>query len=494
MTSLNNAYPAALPAPKIKEPPRLSRRDWLLAAACLGLAVLFCHCFDMQRQLPEHVWLTRPGLGFTLFLLGGLAAALLYLGRRPYSKGQYLMLAAYVALALSYFLLGDPLLKRLNYLVCLGLVPLTLFSLGGLSNGSPWEPEALVQTLRRLFPALLRFSLRPVGAVFALGSERGGKGRALAAGLALAVPLLAVALVLLASADAVFRGCFADIETWLESLSLGRAVWVILRALVVGMCGFSLLYSLAQPPKQLTRAAARRPLPLLSWNVVLGLLNAVYLLFVVIQFAVLFGGNETAAIRGGFAEYARNGFFQLVAVTVINLVLLLLARRAWGDRLSLRVNGSLLLASTAVILVSALWRMTLYLRAFGFTVLRAVTLWGMAMIALALVLAAIKLWRPRTRIYKLLLAVSVASWLAFNYCGVDRLAADYNVDQYLAGNLEQMDVDYLSDQLSPAAAPALKRLADSGDFSAQWALNQLRRDAKQVGWTDLSLPWLIYVE
>ncbi|MBR0376127.1 MAG: DUF4173 domain-containing protein, partial [Firmicutes bacterium] len=102
-----------------------------------------------------------------------------------------------------------------------------------------------------------------------------------------------------------------------------------------------------------------------------------------------------------------------------------------------------------------------------------------------------------TKIYRLLLAVTVASWLAFNYCGVDKLVADYNVDRYLAGELEQVDVEYLSEELSPAAVPALQRLADNSADQSQRAaalraVTQIRRDGKQLGWADLSLPWLIY--
>lgn len=500
MTATNENRPAAPTASAAPlgsngsgaDRPRLGRREWLLLAASLALAALFCHCFDAHRVLVLRAWREGPGLGFSLFLLGGLAAALVYLGRRPYSRGQYLMIMAYAALALSFTLLGDPLLRRLNMLVALGLVPLTLFSLAGLSNGSPWHSQAFSQTLHRFFPALFRYFPLPAGQLLRGGAKPGRRGRSVLLGLALALPLLALVLVLLASADAVFGSLFTDLKEWLETLSLGRVAWLILRTAAVGLAGFSLLYTLTQPPRPLKAAAARQPLPLLSWNVILGLLNGVYLLFVFIQFAVLFGGVETAAMKGGFAEYARSGFFQLAAVAVLNLALLLLARGAWPDKLSLRLNGSLLLAETCVILVSALWRMSLYIRAFGLSVLRAVTLWGMAVAGLCLVLAALKLWRPNIRIYPLLLGVVVASWLAFNYSGVDRLVAGYNVDQYLAGRLEQVDVDYLSRELSPAARPALEKLADSGDGAAGQALITLERQAARLTWADWSLPWLIY--
>ena len=473
-----------------QEQPWLTGRDWLLLLICLALAALFCHCFDFYRPQLDRYFREVGGCGFTLFLLGGLAAALWRLGRRSWSKEQYAQIGVYLALACGFTLLGDPLLRQLNMLLCIVVVPWTLFSLAGVSSGSPWQGAALVQTLSRLLPSLFRFLPRPFLSL--LRPSPGRRGRSLLLGLLLALPLLLIAGSLLAAADAVFRGLFTDLEQWLETLSLGRAAWVALRTLFVGLCGFSLLYGLTQPLPPSRERKLRPGLPLLSWNVILVLLDAVYLLFVVIQFAVLFGGSETAAIRGGYAEYARSGFFQLAAVALLNLGLLLRARQEWPDQKSLRISGSLLLACTAVILVSALWRMSLYIDSFGLSVLRAVTLWGMAMIGLALALTGVKLWRPRFSIYKPLLIIVLVSWLAFNYSGVDRWVSQWNVDRYLSGELAQVDVDYLSRNLSPAARPALTDLAEQGHGKAQRALRELDDCRDQLTWADWSLPWLIY--
>ena len=491
MTVMTDA-PEALPRPAaLKEPVRLTGRDWLLLAACLLLAALFWLSFDRTHPFLQRAFRECAGLSFTLFLLGGLAAALLRLGRREYTRQQQLLLAVYVALALSFTLLGDPLLRRLNLLVSVGLVPLTLFSLAG-QTGSPWQAEALTRTLGRLFPSLFRYSLTPPADLLRRAGEPGRRGRALLLGLLLALPLLLAAGLLLASADAVFRDLFLSVEEWLANQELDLLLWRVLRVLVVGLCGFSLLYTLTRPAPPRKEAQRRLRLPLLTWNVALILLNAVYLLFVVIQFTVLFGGNETAAIRGGFAEYARSGFFQLVLVALLNLTLLAAARRSGPTARSLRLNGSLLLAATAVILVSALWRMLLYIRAFGFSVPRALTLWGMAVIAVAIVLSLLKLWRPALSVFPLLLGIVLASWLAFNYSGVDRWVADYNADHYLSGQLEQVDGFYMAWNLSPASRPALIRLANAGCGEAEEALSALNDYAGMVDWEDWSLPWLIY--
>ena len=53
----------------------------------------------------------------------------------------------------------------------------------------------------------------------------------------------------------------------------------------------------------------------------------------------------------------------------------------------------------------------------------------------------------------------VALWIAFNFLNVDSTLANYNVDRYLAGDLEQMDTSYLF-ETSPDALPALERLLD----------------------------------
>jgi uncharacterized protein DUF4153 len=61
--------------------------------------------------------------------------------------------------------------------------------------------------------------------------------------------------------------------------------------------------------------------------VALGALNLLFLAFVVVQFRYLFGGEGLVEERVGltYAEYARHGFFELVAVSVLVLVVLLAA-------------------------------------------------------------------------------------------------------------------------------------------------------------------------
>ena len=190
----------------------------------------------------------------------------------------------------------------------------------------------------------------------------------------------------------------------------------------------------------------------------LTLLNVIYVLFVYIQFSNLFGGAESAAMTGGYAQYARSGFFQLTAVAAINLLVIALAvpnsRNVW-----IRAMVLIMAAATGVILASAIWRMRLYISVYGLTVLRVLTLWGMSAIAVLLIIACLSIFVPGIQALRTGMVCMIVLWLALNAVNIDAIIANYNVDAYLSGELSEIDANYLR-SLSASEA-ALQRLEES---------------------------------
>jgi hypothetical protein len=144
-------------------------------------------------------------------------------------------------------------------------------------------------------------------------------------------------------------------------------------ALVAGYLRWGLL---GRPPLNLTPAIGT-PTTIIPLATAIGLLDALFLLFVVVQMRYFFGGaglvEETSGLT--YAEYARKGFFQLVATSGLVLPVLLTADAIirGGTPAQLRVFrqlAGLLLALLAVIMASALWRMRLYVDAFGLSEIR----------------------------------------------------------------------------------------------------------------------------
>jgi hypothetical protein len=201
----------------------------------------------------------------------------------------------------------------------------------------------------------------------------------------------------------------------------------------------------------------------IEWGLALGLLDLLFLAFVGVQIAVLFAGHDYVLRTAGltYAEYARQGFFQLLAAAALTLAVVAGASR-WatprGPR-NARVRDLLLgvlLLLTLVVLASALKRLLLYEEAFGFTRLRvsvhAVILWLAGVLILVIAAGALR----RTRwLTPAVVGLSAVSLLAFNLVNPDGLVATRNVERY--EETGRLDLGYLSG-LSPDAVPSLSEL------------------------------------
>ncbi|QWC86227.1 DUF4173 domain-containing protein [Nocardioidaceae bacterium] len=225
------------------------------------------------------------------------------------------------------------------------------------------------------------------------------------------VLLLLVVGGLLASADAVFAGV---VDAVLPSFDLGETVpRTLLGLFVTGLVLAAAYAALNRPPLHLLdRDVAARPR--WEWLAPVALVDLVLAVFVVGQAAALFGGQAFVARTTGltYAEYARSGFGQMVAVTLVVLALVSWAARRSGpaDRTVARVALGVLVALTLLVVGSALGRMATYEDAYGLTRLRLLVFvfegWLGAM--LVAVLVAGVLWKGRWLARAALLSGAVA--------------------------------------------------------------------------------------
>lgn len=211
-----------------------------------------------------------------------------------------------------------------------------------------------------------------------VGRGRGGRyALPLARGLALAIPLVWVFTALLMAADAKFAGV---VERGFQ-LDAGAVMGHALIAGVVALVAAGVLRALALGDEPAARPAPRSgPKPFLGiveTATALGMLNVLFLAFVVVQLPYLFGGSSAAGTVG-YADYAKRGFFELVTVAGLVLPLLLgfhhaLRRDQPRSECVFRWLAGGQVALLFVIIVSALHRMRLYQNAYGLTELRLYT-------------------------------------------------------------------------------------------------------------------------
>jgi hypothetical protein len=203
-------------------------------------------------------------------------------------------------------------------------------------------------------------------------------GVAVIRGGALAFPVLLVFGTLLAAADARFERLLGAARLDVPAL-IGHGMFSLAVAWVAGGVLRTMTIGGECPGPQIKRPASLS-LGIVEVGMVVGLLDLLFLAFVMVQLPYFFGSAESIVQPGTttFSQYARRGFFELVTVAGLVLPLLLLAdwllrRERPGHERIFRVLAGAQVVLLFVIMGSALHRMRMYQVAYGLTELRLYT-------------------------------------------------------------------------------------------------------------------------
>ncbi|MGH2921694.1 MAG: DUF4173 domain-containing protein [Gaiellaceae bacterium] len=397
-------------------------------------------------------------IGINLFLwVAALSVTLVLLARwrrSPLTGGRRWMLPALLLFA------ALPAWRDSNWLLGLDLLAIAAaLALGALRTRKPVHRAGLADYVVGLGSAGAAVSGR---AATLMQSDiewrelpKGPQARqavAVGRGFLLAAPLLLLFGALFVAADKVFQGFVTDAVPNGEEL-VSHTLLIVVFAWVAA--GLLREYLVRREPLE-TDVRPSFTLGGTEVAVVLGLLNLLFLAFVLVQLRYLFGGASLVAERTDltYAEYARHGFFELVAVAALVLPLLLLGdwllrRERRRDEVVFRVLAGALLVLLAVVMGSALERMRLYQREYGLTELRVYATGFMVWLAVVLGWAATTVLRSRRDLFAVgALASGFAAIFAMNALNPDALIARTNLER------PNLDVAYLT-QLSDDATPAL---------------------------------------
>jgi hypothetical protein len=192
----------------------------------------------------------------------------------------------------------------------------------------------------------------------------------------------------------------------------------------------------------------------------LGLLSALFLVFVVIQLRYLFGDHLLVQTTLGvtYAEYARQGFFELLAVAALLIPLLLGCDWLLGNqhpRRGFRLLAGLLMALLGLIFVSAVKRLSLYTTAYGLTELRLYAAAFLAWLAVVATWFSATVLTGRRPLFVGGTAIAALVALAgLHVLNPDAFIARHNLARARDGL--HLDLEHLL-RLGPDAAPVLLR-------------------------------------
>ncbi len=310
---------------------------------------------------------------------------------------------------------------------------------------------------------------------------KAGKNRsAVLIGLLIAVPVLAVLIPLLISADAAFEG----LVQLLPEMDLSEPVISVLFGTVPAAVLYARGVCLARDEKSEATGKPRKGLNPLTANTVLAAVCLLYGVYLFSQLAYV-SGSLAGILPAEFtvAEYARRGFFEMLWITLINLTVIIGAVACTGgreSRLSTRILCLILGAVTLFLIATAAAKMFMYIGGYGLTRLRVLT--SVIMVFLGVTTVVIGLWLliPKIPYMQIILITGLLIGSITAWADVDTVVAAYNVHAYQTGQLETVDMRHLC-SLSDGATAYIARLTEDGDaYVAKMAQQHVQLHSKCV--------------
>jgi hypothetical protein len=469
-----------------------------------GVALILGVCFD------QFFYEASLGIGFPLYL-ALVVAGLFFLSARlgkGVDKQVIWLLIPLAFFGTMVFVRSSDLLTFLNVVASVLLLLLIAeASLGRAVRHFSIEEYAGISFVPLKFLQPLRHTSADLILDRKLDEEQRALVSQITSGLLMALPALFVFGLLFSSADLIFRSYITRI---LDIRIDAEAIWRLVLVVFVGLSfvgAYSYIFRGASPPNALASREKSHSIGYVEIAIFLGSINGLFLVFIVVQFAYLFGGERNIALPGvTYADYARRGFFQLMAVAVLSLLVLwtidkFIALRDAGR--IFKTLGSSLIAQVFVIMISAFMRLLLYERAYGFTTLRLYSHAFIVFLAVVFILFLHKIIQDRGEpefAFHSFIAV-IMSLVGMNLLNPDAFIARRNVERFATST--EMDVDYLASLSDDAVLPEtigllglvneedraqfahslyvrLQRRIDTPQFSKWPSLNLSRMNAKSI--------------
>lgn len=465
---MNQEYSAFPPDPAqgpVK--PSYSAADTVYAWLCFLFAFLLCQ----TAPVIEH-----PFGGF-LLILALYITGFVILTIKKVKLSPLCILSAVSTLIISAALIisESSFLLRLTYAYSLASYCYFLYAAFGNSVEKGFSDYIYLD----YFKALCIFPFQSFRSVFsAISTESTVKGSQVLLkfliGCGIAVIPTTVVLAFL-SYDDGFLSILDTIFSF-DSSTIFRLFRNLLLTVPLGMYGFGLYSSshIGTAQDKLTAEFCKKRL--LSVKILPQITAVAAVLPILFLYVVFFISQWKYYISGftgvlpenfSYAEYARQGFFQLCAVSVINLVLIVcisifISRGSQNKGVVLKILTVVFCLFTLILISTAVAKLVMYINYYGLTQKRIYAMWAMALIAIIFLVIALGQFLSNIRIVAISAAITIVFFAALGLCNVNALTANYNANRYLAGTLQTIDTDEMN-RLGDSAVPALVNIAVNMD-------------------------------
>ena len=398
------------------------------------------------------------GITYPFFVAGTLCYFFLSMKKLgvPYKKGSLFYVISIILLGISNCCTTSVPLLKMNKL---GIFLLSfILMLHTIYQDTNWN-------LPKYMAAILRTILNSIACLFspfhdmasffdAKKQEKSGKKDYffyIMLGIAISIPVLAVIIMLLCSADVVFENIIKSIFSF--NISFTDIIKIILLIAVVFLASYALLSALCKKTVK-EEISEKKVLEPITAIIVTGMLSVVYLTFSMVQILYLFIGKMNLPDGYTYSSYARQGFFQLLAVCIINLILVLVCLSFFKDNMILKVILTVISGCTFIMILSSTLRMIMYIEEYDLTFLRIFVLWALAVIFLLMTGVTIYIHFQRFPLFFYSVVITTVFYIGLSFAHPDYWIACYNLAAH--SNYTSDYVYTLSTDATPAILSASK--------------------------------------
>lgn len=279
------------------------------------------------------------------------------------------------------------------------------------------------------------------------------------------IPIILSIIILLATADEIFanifKGIFNKIIDLLSEIKISTAIIKIICVAIAFFYFIGLFYyiCLKYEVKEEKATLKTEKNDNITIEILLASMNIIYLVFCYIQIKSLFMRNTTL----NYADYARQGFFQLMVVSIINLVTILISKKRENkDEIKtnkyIKYMSIIMIAFTFIIVISAGVRMYFYENAYGYTLLRLLVYCTLLTEIIIFIPTILYVLDKKVNLSKSYFTIVVVIYVCMNFANFDNIIAKRNVNRYIETG--KIDLYYLIEETGANAINQILRILE----------------------------------
>ena len=401
-------------------------------------------------------WEKEPGISVMLFVISVLVGLiyLMYKDKKVENKKAFLLAIPITLLSATYFIYHNTLFQTMNVLI---IVMLTIIMCIYATRLHVKMQELLTKAIELLAGTFesIRDVIDSLKHKFTKKedneNEKSEKRKQILKSFIYAIPVVFIVFLLLMSADSIFANIFENIFGEFQNIFMAENfVMFCLRICIIVIFFFifsgfwvNLLKKDTMFNSENEEKMVEIHIEKMTLNMILTILNIFYFMFSIIQFTSLFSNIHTNDFD--YATYARQGFFQLMIISLINIVMIVLAKVNKGNISNYTKGMSMLtLLFTIVILLSAFFRMNLYEKAYGYTYLRLFVYYILATEFILILPIGLWILDKKIDIVKWTIGIVTIMYVILNFSNIESTIAKRNVDRYFENQEEnEIDLEYL---------------------------------------------------